>query len=143
MYYGKYSLIVILLPGADLPVGDDERLRGRSCWSEQQGRHRVRKHPGHLRVSQQVLQNIQNILQYVLQYCKMNNSSTPPRCEFRYYSTAVCTVVVHVQDLYNRYYKYTLPQQFTFRKHQHIYNVHNRYCNNILLPYCKHPLEYV
>lgn len=49
------NVMVTLYPGADVPVGDDERLRGRPVWSQQQGRHRVRKHPGHLRVPQQVL----------------------------------------------------------------------------------------
>lgn len=52
---GWYLLMVILCPGADVPVGDDKRLRRRPSWSRQQGRHRVRKHPGHLRIPQQVL----------------------------------------------------------------------------------------
>lgn len=38
----------------DVSVGDDERLWGRAARTRQQRRHCFRKHPGHLRVPQQV-----------------------------------------------------------------------------------------
>lgn len=44
MLYGNKMMLF----GADLPVGNDEWLRGRPCWSRQQGRRCVWKHSGHL-----------------------------------------------------------------------------------------------
>lgn len=52
-----YIVNIVIHFGADLPVGDDEWLRGRPSRSYEQGWHCVWKHPGHLRVPQQVLES--------------------------------------------------------------------------------------
>lgn len=46
----QFLLTLMLSPGTDVPVGDDEWFRRRSTRSRQQSLHGVWKHSGHLRV---------------------------------------------------------------------------------------------